>query len=195
LDGWVLFRCPSARYARGVTNEGTDAVGQLAELSDRRRVGASADDRRLVDLTSAPAGARARLASGAGLLVRQAIQSPRDRSCGRRCRRLQARFRAAGACATVSDRCVYCGNSSRYLPVSVAHVSFAVHSDVMSSSGAERYYWCLSHQRVETEGTMCPSTDRLGPYASAADATQALDRVRQRNEEWDAEDDRWEGGH
>jgi hypothetical protein len=81
------------------------------------------------------------------------------------------------------------------LPVSVAHVSFAVHSDVMSSSGAERYYWCLSHQRVESEDNMCPGRDRLGPYDSAAAAEQALAKVQERNEAWDAEDERWEGKH
>jgi hypothetical protein len=79
------------------------------------------------------------------------------------------------------------------LPDSVAHGSFAVHSDVMSNSGAARYYWCLSHQRVETEANMCASKDRLGPYDSAAEAEQALDRVRERNDAWDAEDARWEG--
>jgi hypothetical protein len=76
---------------------------------------------------------------------------------------------------------------------SVAHVRFAVHSDVMSSSGAERYYWCLTHQRVETEATKCAARNRLGPYDSAAEAEGALDRVRERNEVWDAEDARWQG--
>ena len=72
-------------------------------------------------------------------------------------------------------------------------MSFAVHSDVMSSSGANRYYWCLSHGRVETEGNLCPSVERLGPYDSAGEAERALERVRERNETWDAEDARWEG--
>ena len=63
----------------------------------------------------------------------------------------------------------------------------------MSSSGAERYYWCLSHQRVESEADMCAGRDRLGPYDSASEAEQALTTVQQRNEAWDAEDERWEG--
>ena len=75
----------------------------------------------------------------------------------------------------------------------MARVSIAVHSDVMSSSGAERYYWCLSHQRVESDANMCASKDRLGPYDSAAEAERALTKVRERNEQWDAEDARWEG--
>ena len=94
-----------------------------------------------------------------------------------------------------STGCVYCGIPTSYLPVSVARVSFAVHSDVMSSSGAERYYWCLSHQRVESEADMCPGRDRLGPYDSAAEAEQAIAKVQERNEAWDAEDERWEGQH
>ena len=40
---------------------------------------------------------------------------------------------------------------------------------------------------------MCASKDRLGPYASAAEAERALDRVQERTEAWDAEDARWEG--
>ncbi|GAA1537914.1 hypothetical protein GCM10009827_065990 [Dactylosporangium maewongense] len=92
-----------------------------------------------------------------------------------------------------SGGCVYCGIPTSYLPVSVARVSFAVHSDVMSSSGAERYYWCLSHHRVESEADMCAGRDRLGPYDSASEAQRALETVQQRNEAWDAEDERWEG--
>jgi hypothetical protein len=76
---------------------------------------------------------------------------------------------------------------------SVAEVWFAVHSDVVSSGDATRYYWCLSHHRVEIEDNMCPAVDRLGPYNSAQEAEHALDRVRERNETWDAEDARWEG--
>ncbi len=75
----------------------------------------------------------------------------------------------------------------------VARGRFYVHSDVMTSSGVERYYWCLSHHRVETTANACPAVNRLGPYDSAAEAERALDRVRERNEAWDAEDARWEG--
>ena len=63
----------------------------------------------------------------------------------------------------------------------------------MSSSGANRYYWCLSHHRVETAANACPGVNRLGPYDTASDAERALDKVRERNEAWDAEDARWEG--
>ncbi|GII21924.1 hypothetical protein Pme01_15210 [Planosporangium mesophilum] len=68
-----------------------------------------------------------------------------------------------------------------------------MHSDDMSSSGAKQYYWCLLHHRVETEENACAAVDRLGPYGSAGEAERALDRVRERNETWDAEDARWSG--
>jgi hypothetical protein len=89
---------------------------------------------------------------------------------------------------------VYCGIHSDFLRESVAHGRFAVHSDVMSNSGSgARYYWCVRHRRVETDQTACRAADRLGPYDSAAEAEGALERVRARNEELDAEDARWAG--
>lgn len=56
-----------------------------------------------------------------------------------------------------------------------------------------RYYWCLRHNRVETDANACAAVYRLGPYASAAEAERALERVAERNAEWDAEDARWAG--
>jgi hypothetical protein len=72
-------------------------------------------------------------------------------------------------------------------------VPFAVHSDVMSSSDAGQYYWCLSHHRVETDADACAAVHRLGPYRTAAEAERALERVAERNAAWDAEDERWSG--
>jgi hypothetical protein len=64
----------------------------------------------------------------------------------------------------------------------------------MSNSGTDGgYYWCLRHDRVETDANACPVVHRLGPFATAAEAEHALDRVRERNAEWDAEDARWTG--
>jgi len=80
-----------------------------------------------------------------------------------------------------------------YLRESVAHACFGVHSDVMTSIGGQQYFWCLAHHRVEPEATACSVVDRLGPYSSAAEAERALDRVRERNDAWDAEDARWNG--
>jgi hypothetical protein len=46
------------------------------------------------------------------------------------------------------------------------------------------YWFCLTHHTVEgTEG--CKNADRLGPYASEAEASRALDKVAERNEAWD----------
>jgi hypothetical protein len=63
----------------------------------------------------------------------------------------------------------------------------------MAESGQKRYFWCLRHQRIETDADECPAIELLGPYASPGEAESALERVRQRNEEWDAEDARWPG--
>ncbi|WP_198671884.1 hypothetical protein [Desertihabitans aurantiacus] len=56
---------------------------------------------------------------------------------------------------------------------------------------AAEYYWCLEHKTVETrEG--CKALNRLGPYPTREEAAQAMEKVAQRNEQWDAEDERWD---
>lgn len=46
------------------------------------------------------------------------------------------------------------------------------------------HWFCLTHQTVEgADG--CRSKDRLGPYSSAEEASQALEKVTERNEQWD----------
>ena len=50
------------------------------------------------------------------------------------------------------------------------------------------WYYCLVHQKVEPEEG-CANDERLGPYATEADAEHALERVHERNEAFDAEDD------
>ncbi|MEJ7707598.1 MAG: hypothetical protein WKF82_10215 [Nocardioidaceae bacterium] len=53
---------------------------------------------------------------------------------------------------------------------------------------AGQYYYCLDHNSVEgADG--CKSADRLGPYATREEATNALDKVQQRNEDWDNDPD------
>jgi hypothetical protein len=48
----------------------------------------------------------------------------------------------------------------------------------------EQWWYCLKHHAVEPrEG--CKWSDRLGPYPSYAEAERALERVAERNEEWD----------
>ncbi|WP_431925823.1 hypothetical protein [Micromonospora wenchangensis] len=69
-----------------------------------------------------------------------------------------------------------------------------VHSDLMNDSGSGgHYYWCTRHHRVETDADVCPAKHVLGPYPSAADAENALQKVQERNEAWEAEDARWAG--
>ncbi|MBA3310141.1 MAG: hypothetical protein H0U28_08795 [Nocardioidaceae bacterium] len=46
------------------------------------------------------------------------------------------------------------------------------------------YFYCLKHNTVESEAG-CRAADRLGPYGTSEEAEQALEKVQQRNEEWD----------
>lgn len=54
--------------------------------------------------------------------------------------------------------------------------------------GDRRWWFCLKHLRVEPEAG-CPGRDRLGPYPTEDEASRALETVRRRNEEWDAQDE------
>ena len=56
-----------------------------------------------------------------------------------------------------------------------------------------RYYWCLKHNRVENDDNKCSEDKLLGPYRTSAEAENALAKVRERNEAWEAEDERWHG--
>jgi hypothetical protein len=58
----------------------------------------------------------------------------------------------------------------------------------MSMESDNDWWYCLKHHTVE-HGAGCPGKDRLGPYASAEEASQALEIVQRRNEEWDAQDE------
>ncbi len=51
------------------------------------------------------------------------------------------------------------------------------------------YFFCLEHNTVETEEG-CRAADRLGPFETPAEASRALEKVQERNEEWD-NDPRW----
>ncbi|MDP1876703.1 MAG: hypothetical protein Q8M17_03985 [Actinomycetota bacterium] len=50
------------------------------------------------------------------------------------------------------------------------------------------WYYCLVHQRVEPE-LGCPNAERMGPYDTEAEAEQALERAKERNEAFDADED------
>ncbi len=56
----------------------------------------------------------------------------------------------------------------------------------------QRFYWCVEHDRVESGNERCPLRNLLGPYPDRAAAERALDTVRRRNEEADADERRWE---
>jgi len=51
------------------------------------------------------------------------------------------------------------------------------------------YFFCLKHHTVEGEDG-CRASDRLGPYATEAEAARALEKVEERNEAWD-DDPKW----
>lgn len=52
-----------------------------------------------------------------------------------------------------------------------------------------KYWFCLNHHSVET-GEGCDYKDRLGPFGSEAEASRALEKVKERNQEWD-NDPKW----
>jgi len=55
-------------------------------------------------------------------------------------------------------------------------------------SDDDEFWWCLKHNAVE-QGPGCQGKDRLGPYASYAEAANALDHARERTQTWDEDDD------
>jgi hypothetical protein len=57
------------------------------------------------------------------------------------------------------------------------------------SAESTKWYFCLRHHQVEPAAGCAPS-DRLGPYPTEAEAARALEKVAERNEQWD-NDPRW----
>ena len=51
------------------------------------------------------------------------------------------------------------------------------------------FWYCLNHHRVEPPDG-CANSSRLGPYPSEDEASRALEKVQERNAEWDR-DDAW----
>jgi hypothetical protein len=59
----------------------------------------------------------------------------------------------------------------------------------MSSSGsATWYFWRPRHNHVESGDRACADRYRVGSYATAAQRQRALEKVAERNEQWEAED-------
>ena len=52
----------------------------------------------------------------------------------------------------------------------------------------DEFWFCLKHHTVEGEQG-CRNADRLGPYDSREEAANALEKVEERNEEWDNDPD------
>lgn len=55
------------------------------------------------------------------------------------------------------------------------------------------WYWCFTHDRVESDAERDDIENSLGPYPSPDEARNWRDRVDVRNEAWEEEDERWEG--
>ncbi|MDQ1249102.1 MAG: hypothetical protein QG597_3476 [Actinomycetota bacterium] len=49
------------------------------------------------------------------------------------------------------------------------------------------------YKLITGEVTQDPGPDRMGPYSSRKDAHDALALARKRNDEWDEQDDEWNG--
>ena len=49
-----------------------------------------------------------------------------------------------------------------------------------------QWFYCLKHHRVE-EPLGCKAKDRLGPYPTREEAEHALEKVKERNEAWRAQ--------
>ena len=50
-----------------------------------------------------------------------------------------------------------------------------------------QWYYCLKHHKVE-DALGCRAKDRLGPYPTREEAEHALEKVRERNEAWKAQE-------
>jgi hypothetical protein len=55
-------------------------------------------------------------------------------------------------------------------------------------NNSEQWWYCLKHNRVEDSSTSCPGKDLLGPYPTREEAARALEKVQERNKEWDDQD-------
>jgi hypothetical protein len=56
----------------------------------------------------------------------------------------------------------------------------------MSGEG-EQFYYCVKHHTVEG-AVGCRARDRLGPYPTREEAEHALEKVKERNDAWQAQD-------
>jgi len=54
------------------------------------------------------------------------------------------------------------------------------------------YWYNLDTKSVETDDTRGQGANVMGPYATEAEASQALEIARAKNERWDDEDREWD---
>lgn len=50
----------------------------------------------------------------------------------------------------------------------------------------EEWYYCIEHETVEPR-LGCRITTRIGPFPTREEAAKALERVAERNEDWDSD--------
>lgn len=59
---------------------------------------------------------------------------------------------------------------------------------MMRNMADEEWFYCLHHGRAVRRGE-CRVDQRLGPFATKAEAERALEKVDTRNDEWDDDPD------
>ena len=52
------------------------------------------------------------------------------------------------------------------------------------SDDDQQWYYCLQHKTVE-QGQSCANSERMGPYATSAEAQRALSQAAERTDKWD----------
>ena len=57
----------------------------------------------------------------------------------------------------------------------------------------EQWYWCLTHERVESAEERDRPDNAMGPYPSPEAARDWKALVEERNEAWKQADEEWEG--
>jgi hypothetical protein len=55
---------------------------------------------------------------------------------------------------------------------------------ILEEQAMGNWYYCLDHHTVEGPKG-CKASQRLGPYETEEEASRALEKVQERNAEWD----------
>ena len=62
------------------------------------------------------------------------------------------------------------------------------------STEESQQFWFNTRTKAVEQGRQSHYSDLMGPYASRAEAEQALGTAAARNDAWDDQDDRWKQG-